>query len=248
MYRFLLGRRWIGLGIFVVFMVVACWYLASWQYDRWEQRKANNARAVAHMALDPVPIDDIIDADGKIGKTAEWTQVELHGQFRQDTNIVVRFVRMNSQAGVQVVTPFELDDGRFVLVNRGWFQTTVPNPPASDLPAPPSGEVTVVGWWHPDSDAKKEATDPIGGSVRAIDSRRWQSTIGEEPINGWVSWREPGQDGLEIEPPPDLGDGPHLFYSIQWVIFGIMAVGGGLWFVRLEVRDRRAQANDTKSA
>lgn len=249
MYRFLLSRRWLGLFAFVLFMVVASWYLGNWQFDRWEARKTSNALAEAHMQEAPVPVADLIAADGTVVEDAEWTNVAITGQFRTHIDVVVRYIKYNDRPGVEVVTPFDIDGGDTVLVNRGWLKTANTGTRPDMIPPAPEGTVTIEGWWRPDNDAGKDPSTPVDGSVRAISSNYWTSILGEEALPGFVAQQEPVSDGLLPQKPPGLGEGPHLFYAIQWFFFGALAVFGGFWFIRDEVKERRAdQAKLTRSA
>ena len=40
------------------------------------------------------------------------------------------------------------------------------------------------------------------------------------------------------QPLPDLGEGPHFFYGLQWWFFGLLAVGGFLYLAYDEWRGR----------
>lgn len=240
-YGFLLSRRWLGLGIFVVFMVTACWFLGNWQYDRWEARKASNALAVEHMAEAPIPLNELVQPGGTIPDDAEWTNVRATGSFRLNTDVVVRYIKNNDRPGVEVVTPFDLDSGGTILVNRGWMQTANTAARPDDIPPAVTGTVTIEGWWRPDNPAGAEASTPADGSVRAIDSTHWTSVLDSEATPGFIALQSPGHEGLTPQAAPGLGEGPHLFYAIQWFFFALLALFGGFWFVRDEVKQRRAQ-------
>ncbi len=248
MFRFLLSRRWLGLGLFVVFMVVASWFLGNWQLDRWDTRKANNARAEAHMNAAPVGLDAICEPDGTIGAASEWTRVKLTGTFRTDADVVVRFMNRNSSPGVDVVTPFDTEDGETVLINRGWMAAANNGARPDDIPPPRTGTVTLEGWWHPNAHSGGNVSTPIDGTVRAINSASWKSTLGTKAVPGYIAMQKPQDEGLLPQEPPELGNGPHFFYAIQWFFFGLLAIFGGFWFVRAELKEQQAaQASVTRS-
>jgi hypothetical protein len=63
-------------------------------------------------------------------------------------------------------------------------------------------------------------------------------------VDGYVNLREqepPVGDDLALEPEPDLGQGPHFFYALQWWFFGGLALVGWFWFARVELKERRAR-------
>ena len=49
-------------------------------------------------------------------------------------------------------------------------------------------------------------------------------------------------------PGPDLTEGPHLLYAIQWYLFAGIAVAGWFVYVRREAQDRVAAAAAAESA
>lgn len=249
MFRFLLARRWLGLGLFVLFMSVSSWYLGNWQLDRWENRKDSNERAAVQLAKEPEPLASIMSADGSIAKTSEWTNIEVSGAFRSDTDVVVRYIKRNSSPGVEIVTPFDTDDGQTILVDRGWMMTPNTGERPENIPPAPAGQMTIEGWWLPGASGSSKATTPQDDSIRAIDSSTWTKRLGNEAVPGYLALQEPEIDGLAPKEPPELGNGPHFFYAIQWFFFGLLAIFGGFWFVRTELKDQReAQAKLTKSA
>ena len=61
----------------------------------------------------------------------------------------------------------------------------------------------------------------------------------------------PGEVGGTAEKPlaavelPEINDGPHFFYGLQWWFFGLLAIGGFVYLVYDEWRQRRTR--DRKS-
>jgi cytochrome oxidase assembly protein ShyY1 len=154
--------------------------------------------------------------------------------------------------GVDVVTPLVLPDGTAVLVDRGWMPTDNTGARPDSIAAPPSGAVTVTGWLRPNNGAGRDAVRPNDGQVRAISSAGLSSFVGRELRDGFLNLRSqsPKAAGsLQLEPKPDLGQGPHFFYALQWWFFALLAVSGYVYFAVVEQRERRqAQAKETRSA
>ena len=97
----------------------------------------------------------------------------------------------------------------------------------------------------------------MDGQVRSISSVGVGSTLPYPVRSGYLNLRGQtgGTGGLELEPEPDLGGGPHFFYGLQWWFFAALAIGGFVWFARAEWLERRRpdartddQARDTSSA
>ncbi len=238
---FLLSRRWIGFALFVAVLAGACIRLGDWQFDRLEERRAENRVIARHLAADPVPLTQVVRRGGAVERADEWTRVRATGVYDVEHEIAVKFTTRDGAPGVDVVTPLVTSDGSAVLVNRGWMQTQNTTERPTDVPAPPPGAVTVTGWLRPDSDADVEAVRPVDGQVRAISSVGLAEAIPHPLVPGYVNLRSqqpPAAEPLQLEPMPDLGQGPHFFYGLQWWFFGGLALLGFVWFARVERRER----------
>lgn len=245
MYRFLLSPRWVGLLVFALAMTVACVFLGNWQWDRYHQRQASNDVTRGNFEADPIPVEDAL-SDGWDADLA-WRTVTATGTFVPEDEVTVRFSQRGSTPGVDVVTPLRLTSGDIVLVDRGWMRSARSGEAPDDIPAAPSGPITVTGWLQPDSTANRAATTPTNDQVRAIRSTNWTDRLGARPLPGHVAMTDPAQDGLQGAQEPDLGSGPSGIYAVQWYFFAGLAIFGYVWFVRAEVRERR-QARLIKSA
>ncbi|WP_067857615.1 MULTISPECIES: SURF1 family protein [Aeromicrobium] len=240
--RFLLSARWIGFFLAVVALAVVCVLMGDWQWHKREVRHESNERVEQHLAADPVPLDQVAPVGLKVTKDLEWTRVVAQGRYDPTSQVTVKFSTRDGRPGAEVVTPLLLDDGSAVLVDRGWVPTSNTAAAPSDVPAPPSGTVTVQGWLRPDSNAGADATTPVDGQVRSVSSTGLAGSLPYDVRSGYLNLREQtgGTGGLELEPKPDLGGGPHFFYGLQWWFFAGLALAGFVWFARIEWLERRA--------
>lgn len=250
-FRFLLSRRWIGFALFVVVLAGICLRLGQWQFDRLDERRDENRLIAAHLSTDPVPLSTVLPPGESVDGTTEWTRVRVSGVYDTAHQVTVKFTTRDGAPGVDVVTPLVMSNGSAILVNRGWLQTDNTADKPAAVPAPPAGEVTVVGWLRRDSGADDQAVQPTDGQVRAVSSRGMASDVPNDLLGGYLNLRDQqpaATEPLELEPEPDLGQGPHFFYGLQWWFFGALATVGFVWFARDELKERRAQASDTRSA
>lgn len=241
MFRFLLSSRWIGFALFVVLLSAICLRLGMWQFDRLDHRLAQNKVISAHFKKDPVPLTTALSAGQKVDDSSEWTRVTATGTYDLEHQVTVKFTTRDGAPGVDVVTPLVMDDGTAVLVDRGWIETknTVDNP---DVPAPPRGEVSVMGWLRQNNGAGSDATRPVDGQIRAISSIGMAKSVPYDLADGYLNLRtqDPAATKeLALEPKPELGQGPHFFYGLQWVFFALLATVGYFWFARAEAKERR---------
>lgn len=249
--RFLLSRRWfLFLGVVVVLAYLA-FRLGEWQFDRLSERETRNEVTERNIAAEPVPVADVLGVDEPVDAHDEWRRVTAVGEYVEDETVVVRYQTLDGQSGVDVVTPLLTEDGAALLVNRGWLATENRGTTRPDLPAAPSGEVEVTAWVR--ADATGGATQVADRSTRAVSSAAIGETLPFPVYGGFVELDS--EDPAPAEPltkveTPDLGEGPHFFYGLQWWFFGALALFGFGYLVWDERRRtlRRAKLDRLKAA
>jgi cytochrome oxidase assembly protein ShyY1 len=140
---------------------------------------------------------------------------------------VNRYQTRDGASGVDVVTPLRTDAGPRLLVDRGWFATGNKGADRVDAPSPPAGRVQVVGWVR--SDATGDAATVTDGSARAVSSVQIGKGLAGPVYGGFVdvqSETPPPATPLARTEMPELDNGPHFFYGLQWYFFGFLAVFG----------------------
>lgn len=242
--RLFFTRRWLLFLVAVGVLAYGCWLLGQWQFGRLHDREDRNEIAASNMHADPVPLRTVLSTTDAVAKTQEWTRVTATGEYVVEDTIVVRYQTRDGRGGVDVVTPLRLDDGTGVLVNRGWIGVDRAEDAREQAPAPPAGQVTVVGWVRGDGDGS--STKPNNGSVRAISSLAIAETTNYPLVQGFLeldSETPPPAESLAPVELPGMGKGPHFFYGLQWWFFGALAVGGFIYLAIDEVRKSRRALN-----
>lgn len=242
--RFLGSVRWVGFAVFVIALSAVCIQLGTWQFHKLGDRQVRNELVREHLDTPPVALEDVVPVGDDVDPDQEWTVVTVSGTYDVEHEVTVKFVNRDGRPGVDVLTPLLLDDGTAVLVDRGFVETLRTNTRPDDLPEPPDGDVEVTGWLRVDSAADGRATHVDDGQVRAISSRGLAEHVPYDLRSGYVNLQQqsPASDGLEPEPRPDLGQGPHFFYGLQWWFFAALAIVGYGWFARAERQERRTAA------
>lgn len=229
-YGFLRRPLWLGaialaLTGFVVFAL-----LGVWQLSRLEERRERNERIRIAQEAAPVELSVLLAETDDLAEL-EWRRVVVTGSYLLEGEAVLVGRSHKSQAGNNLLTPLELSSGAVIVVNRGWIPFELDDPPIAAA-APPSGDVEVSGTLRPD-----EGAGLLGGGdgefserLGSIDLDRFAGAaeIGTVlPLYLHLESREPSQGELpEPVPLPDLSEGPHLAYAVQWFLFaGIVLIG-----------------------
>jgi cytochrome oxidase assembly protein ShyY1 len=184
-----------------------------WQLNRLEDRRALNGVVAAALAADPVPLRPGL---------GEYTVVTATGSWLPDREFALPLQTRDGVAGLDILTVLETPTGSY-LVDRGWV-------PLDDAAAYPrsSGAVDITAWLR-DRTGGRLTGESEGG--RPVVTRRDPAAIGdslEDQVLYLIS-AVPHQDPAPLPPrSPDLGEGNHLLYAIQWFSFiGIALVGYG---------------------
>ncbi|WP_246456153.1 SURF1 family protein [Nocardioides mesophilus] len=225
---FLFSRRWLLFAVTVAVLAYGCWWLGEWQFHRLADRKQDNARTERNLTLPPAPVDDVLAPGRPVAHADEWRRVRATGEYVESKSIVLRYQTRDGASGVDVVTPLQVQGSdALLLVDRGWMATD--NAGTADVQAPPvpSGPVTVVGWVR--ADATGDSTEVTDQSTRAISSEAIGDALDAETYGGFVDLQKQSPVGarpLTTTDLPDLSNGPHFFYGLQWWFFGALAVFG----------------------
>jgi cytochrome oxidase assembly protein ShyY1 len=239
--RFLLSRRWITFFLVVVALAYVAFRLGEWQFHRLQDREHGNAVTVRNLKADPVPVREVLSVGRPVASENEWRHVTATGHYADAQTIVVRYQTRDGESGVDVVTPLVTDAGPALLVNRGWLATGNVGTTRPDVPPAPSGAVTLTGWVR--ADATGDSTQVADRSTRAISSSAIGPTLPFQVYGGWVEAQKqspPDSPKLLVPEQPDLGNGPHLFYGIQWWFFAALALFGFGYLAYDERRKQRA--------
>ena len=242
MYGFLLRPKWIGFHLLVVGAIVAMVNLGFWQLRRLDERQEFNAEVEVRYDAPPVPIDDLL-VPGADRDELEWRPVTATGTYRPDETIRIVNRSQNGFAGDNIVVPLDLGDGRVLLVNRGFL------PLGIDVPDAPDGTVTVAGRLRPSQERRTgQLSDPAEGDLteaQRVDIERLAPQVEGEVLDMYVdafASQPADADVLEPVAQPDLSEGPHLSYAVQWFIFSVAVAVGWVLAVRKSVRSRRRTA------
>lgn len=236
--------RWVLLVVFVAIMGTAFVNLGEWQLRRLHQREARNAITLANEAAPVRPYEQIFTHP--LGDSDQWQRVRATGTFDGAHQFVVRARSNGDATGYEVVTPLRTSTGA-VLVDRGFLALQGGQRVPTTAPAPPAGQVTVIGHVRRDEHGSQGAVVPSGGTVRLIDAPVLSPVVGYPLADGYIGALsvDPAQTG-GFQPIllPEISDGPHFWYAVQWFMFTAIGVAGVVVFIRGDLKERRTAGSD----
>jgi cytochrome oxidase assembly protein ShyY1 len=243
-----LWLRWALLIIFVAVLGVVFVNLGEWQLDRLAQRKERNATTIANEQSPVRPYEQVFNHP--VTDADQWQRVEARGTFDADHQFIVRYRSNGGADGYEVVTPLHTETGA-VLVDRGFIPLERSTPIPSVAPAPPTGEVTVIGHVRRNERGRRAATTPVNNQMRLINSDAIATALPYPVKSGYIGLLsiEPEQPGgFQPIRLPELSEGPHFWYAVQWFMFTAVAVAGIFVFIRSDLRARREEREDAAEA
>lgn len=131
--------------------------LGNWQVQRLAWKQDLLATIDARVISAPVTIDQITELAGR-GGDIRYMPVTVAGTLAHDREQHF-FATHKGASGYYVYTPLELNDGRVVLVNRGFVPFDLKDP-ATRPQGQVQGEVTITGLARERLDAKPSSIVP----------------------------------------------------------------------------------------
>lgn len=241
----LVSRKWWLTTIIVIVGVIFLIQLGFWQLDRLQQRRDFNMRVAERWREEPFDINNTeIPSDLSL---LEFRRVQVSGEYDYANQIILSNQTRNQAPGSILVTPLVLDDGRAILVARGWVPSGGDDPEHWDL-------------YHEDADA------PIVGLIQETQLLP-NGNAPTPPATPQISWFQINIDAIQPQMPYELlpvfilqlpeegrtindlpmreeplvlDEGSHFSYAIQWFMFALILGVGYIFFIRTqELREQR---------
>ena len=211
-------------SLIALLLVIFCLWGSQWQYHRGVDRHARNAVIEERIAQSPIALTSVT---GTLADY-EWQPVSTSGSFNKEKQILLRNRYNDGKYGYEVLTLFTSTDNKSFWVDRGWVQAgaTATTPPV--LTPLPEGEVTINGRLRLDSSLPRGSFFALPGKGEGLVSElNAQSQLNTEKF--YIDLLSGSQASLTPEVPaqlPELSDGPHMAYALQWIFFGGLVIYG----------------------
>lgn len=244
-------RRWGGYLALVVAFAVACGLLSWWQWSRRADAVAEIQRIEANYDAPPAELGDVLPALDAWDEDDEWQPVVLRGEYLPEAQLLVRNRPHAGASGFEVLVPLLLEDGSVFVVDRGWVPVGSSIDGPDDVPAAPTGPVTVVARLQAGEPELPGRSAPEG-QLATIHLPSVADVTDAPTYTGAYGLLAAEEPSPEIRPAPaprpDEDEGPHLSYALQWIAFGVLAFIGLIWAYRRERRIAALPASEQAAA
>jgi surfeit locus 1 family protein len=211
-------------SLVALILIILCLIAAQWQYQRGVDRHARNAIIEKHIALAPTSLDSVKDSP----LAAEWQTVTTQGVFDPTKQILLKNRYSEGFYGFEVLTLFTTPNNEKFWVDRGWVKAGAAATIAPTITPPPTTPVSITGRLRLDSSLPRGSffALPADGSglISKLDA---QSQLDTQ--NYYIDLLSGSESSLTPAVPaqlPELSDGPHMAYALQWLFFGGLVIYG----------------------
>ncbi len=237
-----LGNRRLRASVWMTLLALAGVLLFG-QLGRWQWHRAAEKRALASAfaASTDVPASEL--GARPLAAIPRYTLLRVHGRYDGAHQFLLDNISREGAVGYEVLTPFQLEDGRVLMVNRGWLplpggrREPLPDValPAAVAPAPTPTAPTEIngrieelpvtgismGRAPPDAGPSwpKRTSFPTAAQLGAALGRTVETRelllAAAEPMGYRRDW-EPRGNGF--------GPTRHVAYALQWWSFGALTL------------------------
>ena len=205
-------------------LIIFCLWGSQWQYHRGVDRHARNAVIQDRIAQSPIELKSVSGALVDY----EWQTVSVEGVFDNEKQILLRNRYNDGKYGYEVLTLFKSTANKSFWVDRGWVQAgaTATTPPV--VTSLPQGQVLITGRLRLDSSLPRGSFFALPGKgVGLVSELNAQSQLNTEKFYiDLLSGSVPSLTPDVTAQLPELSDGPHMAYALQWIFFAGLVVYG----------------------
>jgi surfeit locus 1 family protein len=235
------SRRWWWTTVLMLFAVGVMIRLGFWQLDRMASQEAFNEHVRLMQSAEPLDLNRVADPAGLPGM--EYRAAHASGRYDFGHQVALRNQYWGDPDGTAVfgyhlLTPLVLEDGRAVLVDRGWIPGEYAAPASwtrfdENPQAAVSGILRLpllegeMGGGVPDPTAV-----PSAGGLdiwNYIDPARLEQQMPYTLLPVYLQQAPAGDAEVlpyKALPVLDLSEGTHLGYALQWYFYACLVFFG----------------------
>jgi surfeit locus 1 family protein len=235
-----------GLGPSVAMLVVlpVLLWLGHWQFDRavWKQGLVDTHAA---RALEPAVALATLAGDWP---AAQYRRVRVSGHYDGGHQLLLDNQLHERHPGYAVLTPLRMDNGEWVLVNRGWVPASPDRSVLPEVPAPIGAvDLLAVVNLPPEKTFRladvEEAYSGWPRVVQQVELEQFEALLGHELLPVLLALDPEDAHGFVRDWQAVYGVTPdkHRAYAMQWYTLALV-----LALIYVGVNTRRVDGNRTE--
>ena len=205
-------------------LVCLCFIAANWQYQRGVARHAKNFKIEANLKKAEIPIQEVSDFQEN-----EWRSITVTGNFDSNHEVLLRnHYNADGKYGFEYLTLFKANLNSKTVsfwVDRGWVQAGATATARPTTPITPIQTIRLIGRLRLDNSLSRGSFFALPVKGELINSWNLKSKVKTE--NFYIDLIS--ADGITPKDPaelPELSDGPHMAYALQWIFFAGLVIYG----------------------
>ncbi len=214
----------IRLSLLVFLLLPVLLSLGFWQLSRYEQKLELEETWTNRQSQPPQPISALTSYDDPL-----YLPLKVSGRFIQDKSFFLDNQVFNGQAGYDLITPFILDSGQWLLVNRGWVSSIS----RDVLPRAliDKGYYQLVGTVYRPLGKPFLLKDDVWASdwpkrIQAVDFEKMAEAMSHNILPVLLSLHHGQPGALQIRPlKTPVSSDKHLGYAFQWFLMATVLMG-----------------------
>ena len=210
--------------LIALLLVLLCMWAAQWQYHRGVDRHARNTLIVEQSQLPAVELNQLTDNVDSF----EWRTISIQGSFDDKNQILLRNRYNEGVYGFEQLTLFVFDQ-RKIWVDRGWIKA------GSNATVPPQLQQTndqsvrITGRLRLDSSLPQGKFFAVSNNAQRDLVSQLDARKGIQTEDFYVDLISVSDTAMNPDVPvelPELSDGPHMAYALQWIFFAALVIYG----------------------
>ena len=210
--------------LIALLLVLLCLWAAQWQYHRGVDRHARNSLIIEQSLLPAVELGELT---GNID-SFEWRTISIQGVFDDKNQILLRNRYSEGVYGFEQLTLFVFDQ-RKIWVDRGWIKA------GSNATIPPQLQQTndesvrITGRLRLDSSLPQGKFFAVANNAQRDLVSQLDARKGIQTEDFYIDLISVSDTAMNPDVPvelPELSDGPHMAYALQWIFFAALVIYG----------------------
>lgn len=220
-------NRIVGLWLISILVFAGTLVAANWQYNRHIER-SSSSDSITNKLNQSLKI-----LDGDHQGLSAWQPVRVKGVLAS-SGPLIRNRPLEGRNGLWVTSTITTQTGNSYPVLIGWIPATTGATTVIEPPTLTSARIEITGILR-ELENPEFASDLPAGQFLTMDKQTLK-TNKNFFIQVLSAKPAPSADQIWFVPVPNISNGPHFFYAIQWIIFGLIALVGTFWLIRSDVK------------